>query len=249
MSTTNTHIRYNDTFAEKWVALLAPPEWRDKLELEFCNVPLTSIDGAGCMVDKDVVDGWRLMLRSGKRIPPLVVCSTERGTYYTHDGNHRLEALWHEYGPGLVVRVAVMVPQKGYCFRRRPLGHNHTYSLEPSPSWAAPLLRLFLPMLLSALAVGLTNMLPAAENSPYFVPLLLAVLGSAWFAGLRAGLIATGFALVFAAFFLLEPIHSIAVSEFAHLVQLVGAAMAMLFVSWVVGTQVRVPRKADLWRG
>lgn len=242
-------ILYNDTFAEKWVALLAPSEWRDKLKLEFRNVPLKSIDGAGCMVDKDVVEGWRLMLRSGKRIPPLVVCATERSTYYTHDGNHRLEALCYEYGGGLAVRVAVMVPKKGYCFRRRALGHNHTYLLEPSRTWVASGVRLLLPLLLSALAIALTNLLPAAENSPYFVLLLAAVLGSAWLAGLRAGLIATVFAVVFAAFFLLEPIHSIAVAELAHLVQLAVAALAMLFFSWVVGTQVRVPNKTDLWRG
>jgi hypothetical protein len=246
MSTLN--IVYNDTFAEKWVALLAPPEWRDKLKLEFRQVPLSAIDGAGCLIDGDVVEGWRLMVRNGKRIPPLVVCVTERGTYYSHDGNHRLEAMWYECGPELEVRVAVMVPKKGYCFRRRALGHHYTYALEPVRTLAAPFASLLLPLLLSALAIVLTNLLPAAENSPYLVLLLAAVIGSAWLAGLRAGLVATVFAVVFAAFFLLEPIHSIAVAELAHLVQLVVTALAMLFFSWIVATRVRMPHKADLWR-
>jgi hypothetical protein len=241
------NVVYNDTFAEKWVNLLAPPEWRDKIRLEFRHIPLTAIDGAGCLIDGDVVDGWRMMLRCGKRIPPLVVCATERGTYYTHDGNHRLEAIWYEYGKDLVVRVAVMVPKKGYCFRQRALGHNYTYALEPVRSWTAPFVRWFLPLLLSALAVALTAVVPSAESSPYFVLLLAAVIGSAWLAGLTAGLIATFFAVSCAAFFLIEPIHSLAVSELAHLVQLGVAALAMLFFSWVLGAGVRLPNKAR-WR-
>jgi hypothetical protein len=242
-------ILYNDTFAEKWVDLLAPPEWRGKVTLEFRHVPLTSIDGAGCMVDKDVVEGWRLMLRSGKRIPPLVVCATERGTYYAHDGNHRLEAIWHECGQDLVVRVAVMVPDRGYSFRRTVLGKYQTYVLEPIRTWTAPLLRFLLPLLLSALAVALTNVLPSAKNSPYFVLLLAAVLGSAWLAGLRAGFIATVLAVIFAAFFLIEPIHSLAVAEIAHIVHLAVAALAMLFFSWVLGTQRNGRSHANGWRG
>lgn len=245
MSTPN--IVYNDTFAEKWVTLLAPPEWRDKLRIEFRHIPLTAVDGAGCLIDGDVVDGWRMMLRSGKRIPPLVVCATERGTYYTHDGNHRLEAMWYEYGPDLMVRVAVMVPKKGYCFRRRPLGHNHTYLLEPARSWAIPCVRVLLPLLLTALAIALTGLLPAADRTPYFVLLFAAVIGSAWIAGLTAGLIATLIAVASGAFFWIEPIHSLAVSEFAHLVQLAVAAIAMLFFSWVLGTQVGLPQRSR-WR-
>ncbi|MCI0347842.1 MAG: DUF4118 domain-containing protein [Acidobacteriales bacterium] len=245
MSTSN--IVHNDTFAEKWVSSLAPPEWRDRVRLEFRHVPLAVIDGAGCLIDSDVVDGWRLMLRNGKRIPPLVVCATERGTYYTLDGNHRLEAIWYEYGKDLVVRVAVMVPIEGYCFRRRALGHNYTYALERSRNWAVPFVRVFLPLLFSALAVALTAFVPAAESSPYFVLLLAAVVASAWLAGLAGGLIATLLAVTSAAFFLIEPIHSLAVAELAHLVQLGVAALAMLLLSWILGSEVALPHKTR-WR-
>lgn len=243
-----SHIVYNDTFAEKWVQLLAPPEWRDKVKLEFRHVPITAIEGAGCLIDGDVVDGWRVMIRSGKRIPPLIVCATERGTYYAQDGNHRLEALWHEAGTELVVRVAVLVPKKGFCFRRKNFGKYQTYVPEPVRTWTAPVLRLLVPIVLSVFAVTLTNILPGSQNSPYFVLLLAAVIGSAWLAGLRAGLIATVFAIVLAAFFLMEPIYSLAVSEVTHLLHLVVAALAMLFVSWIVGTDARRPSKARVWR-
>jgi hypothetical protein len=243
-----SNIVYNDTFAEKWVSLLAPHEWRDNVTLTFCEVPLSQIEGAGCLIDNDVVEGWRLMLRSGKRIPPLVVCATEQGTYYVHDGNHRLEAMWHECGRDLVVRVAVMAPNRGYSFRRRAQGKYQTYLLEPVRSWTAPLIRMVLPLVLSALAIALTSVLPGAKNSPYFVLLLAAVLASAWLAGLRAGFIATTLAVAFTAFFLLEPIHSLAVAEIAHIVQLAVAALAMLFFSWVLGRQRGRASPAHGWR-
>jgi hypothetical protein len=247
MSTSN--IVYNDTFAEKWVHLLAPPEWRDKVKLEFRHVPLIAVDGAGCLIDGDVVDGWRVMIRSGKRIPPLIVCATERGTYYAHDGNHRLEALWHEGGAELVVRVAVLVPRKGFCFRRMNFGKYQTYVLEPVRTWAAPVLRLLLPIVLSAFAVTFTSILPGTSSSPYLVLLLAAVISSAWLAGLRAGLIATILAVGCAAYFLMEPLYSLAVSEVTHLLHLLVAALAMLFFSWIVGTHGRGPSKATMWRG
>jgi hypothetical protein len=242
------NIVYNDTFAEKWVSLLAPQEWRNNVTLVFRDVPLSEIEGAGCLIDGDVVEGWRLMLRAGKRVPPLVVCATERGTYYVHDGNHRLEAMWYEFGRDLVVRVAVMVPHPGYSFRRKNQGRYQTYVLEPVRSWTAPLVRIVLPLVLSALAVALTSVLPGAKNGPYFVLLLAAVVGSAWLAGLRAGLVATFLAVVSAAFFLMEPIHSLAVAEIAHIVQLAVAALAMLFFSWALGRRRGTRSQAYTWR-
>ena len=237
-----TNITYNDTFAEKWVNLLAPPEWRHNVTLKFCTVSLSEIDGAGCLIDFDVLEGWRLLLRNGKRIPPLVVCATERGTYYVHDGNHRLEAICYEYGPEAQVRVAVMVPLPAYRFRKKQFARYETYVLEPHRGRGASVIEFLLPLMLSAIAVALTVFLPGTKNSPYFVLLLAAVLASAWLAGLSAGLIATAFAVMLAAFFLIEPIHSLAVAEIAHLVQLAVAALTMLFFSWLLGYAAKKPR-------
>jgi K+-sensing histidine kinase KdpD len=120
------------------------------------------------------------------------------------------------------------------------MDQNYTYTLEPVTNWPISVISLILPLLLSASAVALTSLLPASENSPYLVPLLAAVTGSAWLAGLTAGFVASALAIVFAAFFLIEPIHSLAVSDLAHVLQLAIAGLAMLFFSWVVSAPQRV---------
>jgi K+-sensing histidine kinase KdpD len=128
-------------------------------------------------------------------------------------------------------------------------GKYQTYVLEPVRTWAAPVLRLLLPIILSAFAVTFTSILPGTSSSPYLVLLLAAVISSAWLAGLRAGLIATILAVGCAAYFLMEPLYSLAVSEVTHLLHLLVAALAMLFFSWIVGTHGRGPSKATMWRG
>jgi hypothetical protein len=240
-------VHYNDTFAEKWVRDLSPIEWRGKVGMEFREIELSLLEHAGCWTDADVVDGWYVSLQSGRPIPPPVAVRTERGTYYLHDGNHRYEAL-QQYLAGrnnAKVRVAVAVPLPGYCFQHRWMGEYGTYVLEPVPQRFGYATTFAVPLVASAAALGLTAALPGVDQSPFFVFHVLSVLLSSWLAGWKAGLLATMFNLIGAAYFLLAPRGSLLIDSSTHALQFLLAAAAMTAVAVFV-RQVRNRAEARL---
>jgi hypothetical protein len=127
-------IQYDDTYSANWIHYLSPRTWRGKVEVEFREIPLALIDGAGCYVHWDVTEGWYFAMLDRRPIPPLVVVASGDGRYYVHDGNHRLEALVHYLGREAalaLVRVAVAVPKDGYQFAWEWYGSFGTFALHP----------------------------------------------------------------------------------------------------------------------
>jgi hypothetical protein len=231
-------IHYNDTFTEKWLRYLSPTEWRNRVTLQFIDVQLASLEHAGCSTDPDVVKGWERTIRDGCPVPPPVAVLTERGTFYVCDGNHRLEALSRvaaEENP--LVRVGVIVPLDGWCFKRKRISDYSTYVLHPVRQPSILFARLLLPILLSVAAVLTTLRTPGVDTSPFFAFLVAGAVLSAAFGGVMAGLLSTGVNTLAAAYLMLAPIGSFAVAE-RHLgIQLMLSALAMASVSVVVGAR------------
>lgn len=227
-------IVYNDTFSEKWARDLSPAAWRGNVRLEFRYVPVEALEHAGCLTDPDVVAGWLTSLRDGRPVPPPVVCATERGTLYVHDGNHRFEAIRQFLAPGESVRVAMLVPERGFRFRRRYFGDYSTYVLEERPlpayAWAYAMAMVF-----SAIAVVLAMKAPNGAESPSFVVAVACVLVCARIAGWMAGLLASALTALCTAFFVLPPVRSFAVSDPVLAAELLITAFIMLVLSLVFG--------------
>jgi hypothetical protein len=225
-------ISYNDTFAEKWVAYLSPDAWRENVSIDFLEVPFTSLQPAGCHTDPDVVDGWFALLQREKPVAPFVVTATPQGTFYIHDGNHRYEALWAYLGESAadtMVRVALVVPNDGFHFAPVPIDKQVvTYELRASGHGQAAVVGL--PLLATAVAVVTTMLLPGTDQSPFFVLMVAAVIVSARFGGLMAGIIAVLCNTFAAAYFMLPPLHSVAIADQVHAVQLLVSALVMTIV-------------------
>lgn len=227
-------ITYNDGFSEKWIQYLSPPEWRGKVRIEFVEVPLSLVEHAGCCTDPEVVAGWMRTLQDAKPIPPVVAVLTERGTYYVHDGNHRLEAL-NEFlsdgGGDSLVRVAVAVPAPGHEFVYRWCGEYGTYRMQECPRRFASIARACIAILVSVIALSLTALLPADDQTPVFGLFVLSVMIAAWAGDWKAGLLATMTNLTGAAYFLLPPSRSLLVTHRGHIVHLLVTAVVMIAVA------------------
>ncbi|MFB3812617.1 MAG: hypothetical protein ACE14L_00785 [Terriglobales bacterium] len=128
-----TMIRYGDHGALAWLWSEAPCSWREKTEIEFITVPIRQLEPAGSWTHPAIVNKWLTRMTAGRSVPPPVVCATERGTMYLRDGNHRYEAMRDLFAGDMdaPVRVARVVPKRGYEFRYRWFGSYGTYTLEP----------------------------------------------------------------------------------------------------------------------
>jgi Domain of unknown function (DUF4118)/ParB-like nuclease domain len=232
-------VSYNNCFAEKWIRDLSPAAWRGRVEVEYVDVPLSALEHAGCWTDPEVVEGWVTTIRNGGTIPPPVAVLTERGTYYLHDGNHRLEALQCAFGDdsGELVHVAVAVPQPGYRFVNRQFDGYSTYVIERLTHPVDTVARAFIAIVLSTVALVATALLPGAERNPFFVLPMLAVIVTAWFAGWKAGAIASVWTLTGCAYYFMSPHRSLRVAGPEHLVQFsllaIAMAVAVLFMRFV----------------
>lgn len=237
-------IAYNPDFSEKWVLFLSPEEWRGRVRVEFRDVPLRQIEFAGCLVDPDVIDGWVATLHEGRQVPPPVVNETPHGSYYVHDGNHRLMALRKWLGEEGTIRVAVAVPERGFAFRFRSFGSYGTYVLEPGPvhAYAVPIAAA---MAASVLAAVLAAKAPNGAQEPSFAVAVGIVLICARFAGWIAGLLASALTACITAFFLLPPTHSFSIADPLHARELLIALLVMVLLSVLVG--FRLP-PATRWR-
>lgn len=134
LSKSNFDIRYCDQGVFTWLWTQAPCAWQEKTTIEFREVSLGELQGATSGKNPATVARYVEAIERGKNFAPLVVCTTGHGTYYVHDGNHRLRALRSvadEEGLDLRVRVAVVVPKQGYVFQWRWFRTYGTYVLEP----------------------------------------------------------------------------------------------------------------------
>jgi hypothetical protein len=225
------NVRYNDCFTDKWIQYLSPPEWRDRVTVEYVWVPIAAVEHAGCLTDPDVVQGWRDTIEDGKPVPPPVATLSERGTYYLHDGNHRFEALSACLPMESMVRIALVTPRPGYCFAREQHEAFASYVLRSRATAPKAIKVLSAAVFASALAILLTRMLPGTETSPFFVLLMASVVICARWFGWVAGITAAVVNAVCAAYFLLPPVQSIWIDDAVHLVQFVITAVAMLLVA------------------
>jgi LmbE family N-acetylglucosaminyl deacetylase len=132
-------IRYSEQMAYNWLWQSAPCFWTGRVDLQFHDVPLSSLKPSECWIDRAMVARHLHTLRNRRALAPLVACNDGSGSWYIHDGNHRYYAL-HEFLAGndeTHVRVARVVPRAGFRFVYRWFGTYGTYLLEQS----APLLR------------------------------------------------------------------------------------------------------------
>jgi hypothetical protein len=224
-----TVISYNNCFAEKWIRDLSPPEWRGRVEIEYRDVPLSALEHAGSWTDPAVVAGWVNTLRNGGAIPPPVAVLTEYGTYYLHDGNYRLEALRCAFGEQSdePVRVALAVPHPGYRFALRRFNGYSTYVIEPVNHVIDRAARACTAIILSSVALVATALLPGAERSPFLVLPMFSVILTAWFAGWKAGGIASVWSLTGCAYYFMAPHRSLLINHHEHLVQFILLALVM----------------------
>lgn len=131
-STAKITIRHQDHGAWAWLRTQAPCNWQGRVDVEFIAVPFQRLQPAGSCTDPALVAEWLSRMRSGRGIPPLIVCTTERGDFYVHDGNHRYAAM-QEFFRGrepAPVRVALLVPKPQFRFRYRFFARYGTYVLE-----------------------------------------------------------------------------------------------------------------------
>lgn len=229
-------VRFNETFSEKWVSLLSPMEWRGRVDLKFVDVPLSDLEHAGSLSDPAVVEGWREILKRGSEIPPPIASVTNDGKYYLHDGNHRLQALQQYCEENESIRVAVVLPLEGYCFRRRKYKDHESYVLSPELSPRVQARIALFALTASGFSLFLSTNLPGAETHPFFVLLVIAVLFCAWYQGWMAGLAATLLNAAGAAYLLLPPVNSFWIENRTHLLQFVLSATVMLLISIYFGT-------------
>lgn len=126
-------IRYNDHGALDWLLTKAPCNWNARIDIEFRDVPLNRLQQASSPRNPKTIEDYRNKIALGRALSPLVVSETGNGTYYVHDGNHRIDAFrFGSLGAAdIPVRVAVIVPRPGYRFQWRWFRDHGTYLLEP----------------------------------------------------------------------------------------------------------------------
>lgn len=128
-------VRYSDISARLWIWSGAPLQWRDKVDVEFVDIGFFELEPANTLKHWDVLACWTRAIARGRTIPPLVVSRTGHGTYYVHDGNHRMEAMricFRNRLSRLRVRAAVVNPKPGYQFVYRWFRNYGTYVLAPT---------------------------------------------------------------------------------------------------------------------
>jgi hypothetical protein len=228
------NIKYNSGFSEKWVFQLSPQEWRGKVDVEFVQVPLSSLEHAGCWTDPEVVSGWVRTLSDSKPIPPPVAVLTERGTYYLHDGNHRLDALRifvTDTGCEPLVQIALVSPIAGHKFVYRSFGEYGTYVIRDAPTPITIIARFITAIVASTLGLGTTLLIPSADHTPAYGLLVLSVMIAAWAGGWKAGLLAALLNSTGAAYFLLPPNGSLLIARPVQAIDFLVAALVMLAVA------------------
>ena len=244
---TRKTVSYNPSFSEKWIFYLSPPEWRGKVDVEFVDVPLSSLEHAGCWTDPNVVAGWVRTLEDGKPIPPPVAVLTERGTYYLHDGNHRYEALTQFFKDlsgnhnEAVVRIAVATPLPGHEFVYRRCGEYGTYSMQDRPVRFETMVRAVIALLASAIALAVTASLPGVDRTPVYALLVLSVMITAWAGGWKAGLLASIFNSGGSAYFMLPPNGSLMIAKPDQAIQFAITALVMVAVAFLMQIVRRHP--------
>ena len=127
-------IRVADSGAYRWLWSQGPCFWRRKVEVTFREVDFWSLQPAPSLKHWDVLAVWTRQIACRRKIPPLIVSETEHGTYFIHDGNHRLEAIRVCYRNNLKklkLRVAVVKPKPGFRFVKKYFGDSWTYALVP----------------------------------------------------------------------------------------------------------------------
>jgi hypothetical protein len=132
-------IRYADFAAHDWILSQAPEIWRNRVELDFRYVSLNLLEPAESWIHPEIVSRWLLRMRSGRCIPPPVVCMTGYGMLYIHDGNHRFRALEEYCGAARegAIRVAVATPIAGFTFRCHCFMTHRTFLLGPERAVAS----------------------------------------------------------------------------------------------------------------
>jgi hypothetical protein len=223
---------YNPCFSEKWIYYLSPYEWRNRVHAEFLEVPLQQVEHAGCITDPDVIEGWLETLRAGRPIPPPVVVSTGNGTFYTHDGNHRLLALQEFLGPESTITVARAVPIAGFAFERVEKGDYYTYELQKK-GLAPKLAKYIVPPAVACASVIVTYALRDPGAAPLLALFCISVVLTALYWGMRGAALLTLITLGVAAY-LTEPVNSLLVTNLSHLVEIVLTGLGMLWVSYLI---------------
>lgn len=139
VSRVSSKIRYNELGTYEWLWEQAPWLWNGHVDLQFTDLPLSSLRPSGCCIDPAVVDIHLNTLRNRRALSPLVVCHDSAGGWYIHDGNHRYCALRDFFAGNdqAHVRVAIAVPHVGFQFVYRWFETYGTFVLEP----AAPVLK------------------------------------------------------------------------------------------------------------
>ncbi|HWR15504.1 MAG TPA: ParB/Srx family N-terminal domain-containing protein [Terriglobales bacterium] len=128
-------IRVADSKAYHWFWSHAPCYWQGKVDLEICLIDFGLLEPAHTLKHWDVLATWTRQIACRRQIPPLIVSRTPHGTYYIHDGNHRVEALricFRKHLKRLRVRVAVAKPRDGFVFRWQEFSTHSTYQLVPN---------------------------------------------------------------------------------------------------------------------
>lgn len=233
-STGPCSIIYNPAFSEKWLAFLSPLSWRGAVKAEYRDVPVESLEHAGSLTDPDVVEGWKSSICAGRPIPPAIVSETKQGSYYVHDGNHRLSAMRECLGQDGMVRVLVVRPLPGFLFIKTRFDGYETYLLERSPM-RAYVIPTSAAAAASAIAVTLAARAPNGAQEPSFAVAVAIVVICARFAGWIAGLLASALTACLTAYFLLPPTGSLVIGDPIHTRELSIALIAMLLLSVVVG--------------
>lgn len=164
-------IRYVISENYFWLWSEAPFAWSGRVDLRYTRAALRRLQPSGSWTDPVIVDAYVRRIECGRAIAPLVVCATESGSLYIHDGNHRYRALQIHFGDkqDVPVRIALAEPHPGYRFRFRQFDSYSTYLLEPALGMPEPASPLILQPIFRRGPVG--PVAPAArrklhENSP-----------------------------------------------------------------------------------
>jgi len=105
---------------------------------------------------------------------------------------------------------------------------------------------LFIAGVSSGVALLLSLNIPNATASPFFVPFLLAMMASAWYGGLLAGLVAALLNTLAAAYFLLPPVGSFAIGEQDDLVRFVIFICGEAVMLWPALLRMHIERRKQV---